>query len=109
MIQTDGDRRLDSLLQAARRGIHPQQVSSITDRVCQEILLALSESDIVVATRFHNVLLSSCSRNLYRNLVSSQVRIADGRVGAVGVLSRHPPLNARKLIEQFQDLEKHSE
>jgi polysaccharide pyruvyl transferase WcaK-like protein len=62
-----------------------EPIRSVDDLVSQ-----IAATDIVVATRFHNILLAFAVRKAsYLHLISSQLLVADERDGIVQLLARH--------------------
>ena len=103
---------LDSFTSLLRERVEtytPERVSYRPVDTVEEILSAIAATDIVVATRFHNVLLSLLL-NKPVIAISFHHKCASlmNEMGLSEYCHDIGHMNAPKLIEQFQELEKHS-
>ena len=98
-----------SLLRKRVETYSPEHVSYRQVDTVEEIISAIGATDIVVATRFHNVLLSLLL-NKPVIAISFHHKCASlmNEMGLSEYCHDIGHMNGRKLIEQFQDLEKHS-
>ena len=98
-----------SLLRERVETYSPERVSYRPVDTVEEILSAVAATDIVVATRFHNVLLSLLL-NKPVLAISFHHKCASlmNEMGLSEYCHDIDHMNAPKLIEQFQELEKHS-
>jgi polysaccharide pyruvyl transferase WcaK-like protein len=87
----------------------PQRVFYRQIDTVEEILSAIAATDIVVATRFHNVLLSLLlNKPVIAISFHHKCTSLMNEMGLSEYCHDIGHMNASKLIEQFQDLEKHS-
>ncbi len=109
----DGDTMvIDNFISLLRKRVDtysPEHVSYRQVDTVEEILSAIAATDIVVATRFHNVLLSLLL-NKPVIAISFHHKCASlmNEMGLSEYCHDIGHMNAPKLIEQFQDLETHS-
>jgi polysaccharide pyruvyl transferase WcaK-like protein len=87
----------------------PEHVSYRQVDTVEEILSEIGATDIVVATRFHNVLLSLLlNKPVIAISFHHKCTSLMNEMGLAEYCHDIGHMNGRKLIEQFQDLEKHS-
>ena len=87
----------------------PERVSYRQLDTVDEILSAIASTDIVVATRFHNVLLSLLlDKPVIAISFHHKCASLMNEMGLSAYCHDIDHMNASKLIEQFQSLEKHS-
>jgi len=98
-----------SLLRERVATYSPERVSYRQIDTVEEILSAIAATDIVVATRFHNVLLSLLlNKPVIAISFHHKCTSLMNEMGLSEYCHDIGHMNAPKLIEQFQDLEKHS-
>ena len=98
-----------SLLTKRVGAYSPERVSYRQIDTVEEILSAIAATDIVVATRFHNVLLSLLlNKPVIAISFHHKCTSLMNEMGLSEYCHDIGHMNATKLIEQFQDLEKHS-
>jgi polysaccharide pyruvyl transferase WcaK-like protein len=101
---------LESLLQDRVEEYSEERVFYEPRGSVQEMLLALSECDVVVATRFHNVILSLLlEKPVIAISFHHKCAALMEQLGMSAYCQDIHQLNSRWLIEQFEELEANSE
>jgi polysaccharide pyruvyl transferase WcaK-like protein len=97
---------LKALLQERIGGHSPERVFYEPIESVQEIMMALSESDIVVATRFHNVLLALLlEKPVIAISFHHKCAALMEQMGLSAYCQDIEHLDACRMIEQFEELE----
>jgi polysaccharide pyruvyl transferase WcaK-like protein len=98
------------LLRDRGSGCHEEHLIDEPIRSVEDLLLQIAETDLVVATRFHNVLLSLvCNNPVISIAFHHKCESLMSGMGLSEYCLNINDLKAEQLIERFSDLEKNSD
>jgi polysaccharide pyruvyl transferase WcaK-like protein len=98
------------LLRDRISGCHEQQLIDEPIRSVEDLLAQIAETDLVVATRFHNVLLSLvCNKPVISIAFHHKCESLMSAMGLSEYCLNINDLKAEQLIEKFCDLERNSD